>query len=91
MITIGVLNANSTALCLDPFPRAAGSAAALLGLIGMSVGAVVSSGLVAIHMPVVTELGTTMLVGAIVGIATLPFLGRGRTPVDSKIHETSPN
>jgi DHA1 family bicyclomycin/chloramphenicol resistance-like MFS transporter len=80
MATIGVISANSTALCLDPFPRAAGSAAALLGLIGMSVGAVVSSTLVAINLPVVTELGTTMLLGAGVGILTLPFVARRRIP-----------
>lgn len=79
MTTIGVTSANSTALCLDPFPRAAGSAAALLGLIGMTVGAIVSSSLVAIHLPVVTELGTVMLIGAGVGLATLPFLLRRRS------------
>jgi DHA1 family bicyclomycin/chloramphenicol resistance-like MFS transporter len=79
MGTIGVTSANSTALCLDPFPRAAGSAAALLGLIGMTVGAIVSSSLVAIHLPVVTELGTVMLFGAGIGLATLPFLLRRRT------------
>jgi len=39
----------------------------------------VSSSLVAIHLPVVTELGTVMLFGAGIGLATLPFLLRRRT------------
>jgi len=91
MATIGVINTNSTALCLEPFPYSAGSAAALLGLIGMSIGAVVSSALVAVHMPVVTELGTVMLIGAGMGVVTIPLLVRRRTPEDAGVHETLPS
>ena len=79
MMTIGVVSANATALCLDPFPSAAGSAAALLGVTGMGVGAVVSSSLVAIHLPVVTELGTAMVIGAAIGALLLPFVVATRT------------
>lgn len=83
MLTIGVVNANATALCLDPFPRAAGSAAALLGVIGMSTGAIVSSALVAIHLPVVTELGTTMVIGATAGAVLIPAIRKQRHAVTS--------
>jgi len=74
MATVGVVSANATALCLDPFPGSAGSAAALLGVLGMSVGAIVSSTLVAIHLPVVTELGSAMVLGSIIGLVTLPLV-----------------
>lgn len=74
MMTIGVVSANATALCLDPFPSAAGSAAALLGVTGMGVGAVVSSSLVVIDLPVVTELGTAMVIGSVIGALLLPFV-----------------
>lgn len=76
MMTIGVVSANATAMCLDPFPRAAGSAAALLGVLSMTVGAVTSSVLVGIHLPVVTELATAMLVGAVLGLLLLPAVIR---------------
>lgn len=87
MMTIGVVSANGTALCLDPFPAAAGSAAALIGVTGMGVGAVVSSSLVVIHLPVVTELGTAMVIGASIGALLLPFVVASRTaisPVEPK-------
>ena len=74
MTTIGVVSANATALCLDPFPGAAGSAAALVGVVGMTIGAVVSSALVAIQLPVVTELGSAMVIGSLVGLLTLPLV-----------------
>lgn len=76
MLTIGVISANGTAMCLDPFPRSAGSAAALLGVLSMSVGVVVSSALVAIHLPTVTELATTMVIGAVLGLSLMPFVVR---------------
>ncbi len=78
MFTVGAVSANATALCLDPFPGAAGSAAALVGVFGMAVGAIVSSLLVAISMPVVTELSAAMLFGSIAGAAMVPFLSEGR-------------
>lgn len=79
MMTIGVISANATALCLDPFPNAAGSAAALIGVMGMSVGAVVSSLLVAVQFPVVTELGMAMVMGAALGALVLPSVVANRT------------
>ncbi len=79
MVTIGVVSANAIALCLDPFPEAAGSAAALVGVTSMGVGAVVSSSLVAIHLPVVTELGTTMVIGSAIGALLLPFVVANRS------------
>jgi DHA1 family bicyclomycin/chloramphenicol resistance-like MFS transporter len=80
MLTIGVVSANATALCLDPFPAAAGSAAALVGVIGMTVGSVVSSLLVVIQLPVVTELGAAVFVGAGLGVLMLPVVVANRTP-----------
>ena len=74
MTTIGVISANATAMCLDPFPGAAGSAAALVGVLGMTVGASVTSALVAIRLPVVTELGIAMVIGSLVGLLMLPIV-----------------
>ena len=78
MMTVAIVSANGTALALDPFPASAGSAAALVGLFGMTVGASVSSLLVVLHFPVVTELATTMLLGALAGLAMLPFIAEKR-------------
>ena len=77
MTTVGVVSANATALCLDPFPRAAGSAAALLGVVGMGVGALVSTTLVVVQMPVVLELGVAMVAGSILGLLALLWVASG--------------
>ena len=77
MTTVGVVSANATALCLDPFPRAAGSAAALLGVVGMGVGAFVSTTLVVVQMPVVLELGVAMVAGSILGLLALLWVASG--------------
>ncbi len=74
MLTVAIVSADGTALALDPFPGSAGSAAALVGLFGMTVGASISSLLVLAHFPVVTELASTMLVGALAGLVILPFI-----------------
>lgn len=76
MLTVAIVSANGTALALDPFPNSAGSAAALVGLFGMVVGASVSALLVVLHFPVVTELATTMLIGGVAGLVMLPFISR---------------
>jgi DHA1 family bicyclomycin/chloramphenicol resistance-like MFS transporter len=89
MFTVGAVSANATALCLDPFPGAAGSAAALVGVFGMAVGAIVSSMLVAISMPVVTELGTAMFFGAVAGALMLPFLSERRRRAKADAAEIS--
>lgn len=89
MFTVGAVSANATALCLDPFPGAAGSAAALVGVFGMAVGAIVSSMLVAISMPVVTELGTAMFFGAVAGALMLPFLSERRRRAKADATEIS--
>lgn len=78
MMTVAIVSANGTALALDPFPGSAGSAAALVGLFGMTVGAGVSSLLVALHFPVVTELASAMLVGGLAGLVILPFISDKR-------------
>jgi DHA1 family bicyclomycin/chloramphenicol resistance-like MFS transporter len=78
MLTVGMVSANGTALALDPFPSSAGSAAALVGVFGMVVGAGVSSLLVVIHLPVVTELGSAMALGAFGGVVMLPFISERR-------------
>ncbi|MDA2988890.1 MAG: multidrug effflux MFS transporter [Actinomycetota bacterium] len=78
MLTVAVVSANGTALALDPFPNSAGSAAALVGLVGMAFGASVSALLVALHSPVVIELAATMLVGGIAGLVMLPFIAGSR-------------
>ena len=78
MMTVAMVSANGTALALDPFPGSAGSAAALVGLFGMTVGAGVSSLLVALHFPVVTELASAMLVGGLAGLLILPFISDKR-------------
>lgn len=78
MLTVAIVSANGTALALDPFPKSAGSAAALVGLFGMIVGASVSSLLVLLNFPVVTELASMMLLGSVAGLAILPFLSENR-------------
>lgn len=78
MLTVAVVSANSTALALDPFPGAAGSAAALIGLFGMAIGASVSAILVFLDFPVVTELASTMLIGGVAGLVMLPFIAERR-------------
>lgn len=78
MLTVAIVSADGTALALDPFPGAAGSAAALVGLFGMTVGASISSLLVVLHFPVVTELAAAMLVGGLAGLAILPFISEKR-------------
>lgn len=78
MLTVAVVSANSTALALDPFPGTAGSAAALIGLFGMAIGASVSAILVVLHFPVVTELASTMLLGGLAGAVMLPFISERR-------------
>ena len=78
MMTVAIVSADGTALALDPFPGSAGSAAALVGLFGMTVGASISSLLVVLHFPVVTELASTMLVGGLAGLVILPFISDRR-------------
>jgi len=86
MATIGVVSANATALCLDPFPGSAGSAAALLGVLGMTIGAAVSSGLVVVQLPVVSELGAAMVIGSLIGLSTVPLV-KARYQPDSGDHQ----
>lgn len=84
MTTVGVVSANATALCLNPFPRAAGSAAALLGVVGMGIGALVSTTLVVVQVSVVLELGIAMVVGSVLGLLALLWVasenGHSREP-----------
>ena len=89
MLTVGMVSANGTALALDPFPASAGSAAALVGVFGMVVGAGVSSLLVVIHLPVVSELGSAMVVGALGGVIMLPFISECRRIARSAREEPS--
>lgn len=86
MATIGVVSANATALCLDPFPGSAGSAAALLGVFGMGVGAIVSSVLVGVAVPVVTGLGIAMFAGSAIGLFMIPWV-KARHQPDSQEHQ----
>lgn len=86
MATIGVVSANATALCLDPFPGSAGSAAALLGVLGMGVGAIVSSVLVGVALPVVTGLGIAMFAGSMIGLFMIPWV-KARHQPDSQEHQ----
>lgn len=88
MMTIGVVSANATALCLDPFPRSAGSAAALIGVLGMGVGAIVSSTLVAVSGPVSIELGSAMFAGSALGLLMLPWVASRHQPSGDQDEES---
>lgn len=85
MLTVAMVSANGTALALDPFPNSAGSAAALVGLFGMVVGASVSALLVVLNFPVVTELASGMFIGGVAGLAMLPFISGRRRSRDASI------
>ncbi len=85
MLTVAMVSANGTALALDPFPNSAGSAAALVGLFGMVVGASVSALLVVLNFPVVTELASGMFIGGVAGLAMLPFISGRRRSSDASI------
>ena len=90
MLTVAIVSANGTALALDPFPKSAGSAAALVGLFGMIVGASVSSFLVLLNFPVVTELASMMLLGSLAGLVILPFIFENRRRVHAKAKDENP-
>ena len=78
MMTVGVIISNATALCLENFPKSAATAAGLLGVFGLMVGASVTTVLAALHLPVILELGAAMLCGALAGAALLGPVVKGK-------------
>ena len=75
LMTVAGVNSNGMALALDPFPRAAASAAALVGGLQMTLGAIASAGLSAMTMPAPIEMGIVM---ALAGTISVTIIGIGR-------------
>ncbi len=60
VMTVSAVNGNGVALSLDPFPRAAASAAALVGGAQMAMGALSSAAMSALQLPDPIEMGLAM-------------------------------
>jgi DHA1 family bicyclomycin/chloramphenicol resistance-like MFS transporter len=69
LMTVAGVNSNGMALALDPFPRAAASAAALVGGLQMTMGGLTSAGLSALTLPPPVEMGAGMAGAGLVSIS----------------------
>ncbi len=83
LMTVAGVNSNGMALALDPFPRAAASAAALVGGLQMTMGALASAVLSALTLPPPVEMGAGMAAAGLVSISlvALSLRGSGRPSV----------
>ena len=74
LMTVAGVNSNAMAMSLDPFPRSAASAAALVGGLQMSMGAIASAILAAMAFRPAVEMGLGMTIAA---GASLLIIGGG--------------
>jgi DHA1 family bicyclomycin/chloramphenicol resistance-like MFS transporter len=83
LMTVAGVNSNAMALALDPFPRSAASAAALVGGLQMGMGAFASGGFSAITLPPPVEMGLGMTIAGLLSITLigLNLLQHRRTAV----------
>lgn len=81
LMTVAAVNGNAMALALDPFPRAAASAAALVGALQQGMGAVMSAVLAAVTLPAPTAMGLGMVAAAAVSVTLLALGARRLAPV----------
>ena len=77
LMTVAGVNSNGMALALDPFPRAAASAAALVGGLQMTLGGLASAGLSALALPPPVEMGAGMAAAGLVSISLVAMSLRG--------------
>lgn len=80
MIGISSVLGNSTAMSLDPFPRAAASAAAVLGALQMVMGAIASTFMSSSTLPNPVEMGIGMTTAAFVALVIVAFVRKGSAP-----------
>jgi DHA1 family bicyclomycin/chloramphenicol resistance-like MFS transporter len=73
-MTVAGVNSNAMALSLDPFPRSAASAAALVGGLQMTMGALASAFLSALSLRPAVEMGLGM---TIAGLISMSLIGLG--------------
>lgn len=78
MLTVAGVNSNGLALALDPFPRAAASAAALAGGLQQVMGALVAALLSAAVLPAAVEMGIGMTLAGGLSIAIVGLSVRRR-------------
>ena len=71
MMTVAGVNSNAMALSLDPFPRSAASAAALVGGLQMTMGAVASAILSALTFRPAVEMGLGMTVAGALSVSLI--------------------
>jgi DHA1 family bicyclomycin/chloramphenicol resistance-like MFS transporter len=74
LMTVAGVNSNAMALSLDPFPRSAASAAALVGGLQMTMGALASAFLSALSLRPAVEMGLGM---TIAGLISMSLIGLG--------------
>lgn len=79
LMTVAGVNSNGMALALDPFPRGAASAAALVGGLQMAMGALASALLSGLTLPPPEEMGLGMTVASTISLVIIAIaLLRGR-------------
>jgi DHA1 family bicyclomycin/chloramphenicol resistance-like MFS transporter len=79
LMTVAGVNSNAMALSLDPFPRSAASAAALVGGLQMGMGALASTALSAMTFRPAVEMGLGMTIAGAVSVTLITVgLVRGR-------------
>lgn len=71
LVTVAGVNSNGMALALDPFPRGAASAAALVGGLQMAMGALASAVLSALTLPPPQEMGLGMTVASTISLSII--------------------
>lgn len=71
LMTVAGVNSNGIALALDPFPRSAASAAALVGGLQMAMGALASAALSAMTLPPPLEMGLAMTAASTLSLAII--------------------
>jgi DHA1 family bicyclomycin/chloramphenicol resistance-like MFS transporter len=81
LMTVAGVNSNAMALALDPFPRSAASAAALVGGLQMTMGAVASAVFSAMTLRPPVEMGLGMTVAGLVSVSLIALSMRRVAPV----------
>jgi MFS transporter, DHA1 family, multidrug resistance protein len=79
LMTVAGVNSNGISMSMDPFPRAAASAAALVGMMQMLMGTLTSAALSAMSLPAPVEMGLVMTGAGLVSV-TMIAIGLVRAP-----------
>jgi MFS transporter, DHA1 family, multidrug resistance protein len=81
LMTVAGVNSNGISMSMDPFPRAAASAAALVGMMQMLMGTLTSAALSAMTLPAPVEMGLVMTGAGMVsvGMIAIGLARRSRT------------